>query len=294
MNKQHLTLAKDISVIGKNAGSALSTLLVMLSLVDTAWATTPVQSSLELTATADFDNPAMQPVVDAKSDSQTATLKPLTVSVLAQTSLVQPYTGSVISSGDATASWANAESGTIDFNVGYDFNVGRIHPEYYPTSYASLSGNGWRYTFIPDHDGVFELKWNVKTTAGSPGLYSDFLFCLDNCYTAGFRTLSNTEASETFNLLAGHSYIAMLNSLTNLYGVIGPTKQYSESGHFQWTIKTSEVPLPSGLHLFGSAVAGMMGFRVGKKIKSQEPLAKISAVSRKRLHPQPSTADFLR
>lgn len=179
----------------------------------------------------------MQSVVDAKSDSQTAT-------------------------------WVNAESGKIDFNIGYDFNVGLIHPDYYPTSYASLGGNGWRYTFIPDQDGVFELPGNVQTTEGSLGLYSDFLFCLDNCYTAGFRTLSNTEAFQTFNLVAGHSYIAMLNSLTNLYGVIGPTKQYSESSHFQWTIKTPEVPLPSGLYLFGSAIAGMMGFRAGKKIKS--------------------------
>lgn len=204
-----------------------------------------VSSNLQVQATA---GRTTTEVIDIASDSQGATINNLgTVSALA-------VSGTLTTSGSASASWSSAAAGNVTFND-LGWNNGPSD-----TSFSSITGTEWRYTFIADIDGLFTMDFDIQLDpnnnclCGAPNFgLNSFRFSLVGP-SGGFMDILNAgpPGTTTRNIYAGNQYTALISAPNSIFGGVGNRDSHM-NGTFNWSMDsgpTNSVPAPLSLMVF--------------------------------------------
>jgi hypothetical protein len=248
-----------VSIYKPTLVALLTTAYIAGTDVPTTAVPIPVSSSLELTARAGADG--FNRVVTASNSSQGATLNPLSVSAIA-IDVAGP--ASAQAAGSVVATWANAASGTLRFSLGWTTQQVTSGSVNFFNSLTNPFGEGgamWRYTFISDRTGLFDLDYDVSR--GGPDPFGLLFFSFE---FTGFATSMIGEISTlvplhesgtlTRPVIAGHAYSVALDNISNVVGPLG-----TRSATLEATFNFSIVPnSPTGLLM--AAGAGVVIWRM--------------------------------
>lgn len=238
---------------------ALSAALGAGSFAVPAGATTAISGSLNLASNATLgSNPVS---TDTANPSWSGTPFGLNASV---SSTVTSNRDSLNVSGAASAAWASADSGSVDFtNYGWTFTF----PEAASGAADLVTGRGgddWNYTFTASGDGVITLSYD-ETLASGNGLGLGG-WAVDFTGSGSGAPVLNVDSPDqngvfTGALLSGHTYTISLDSNPSLASAGAPGTSGRMDGVFQWRITYGAVPEPStwammllGVGLLGAAM----------------------------------------
>ena len=180
------------------------------------------------------------------------------------TALAQAGDASVLTHGDAAATWVSANAGSVTFtNYGWDFNAPNT-ADSESNLRTDRGGADWSYTFTALGDGLFTMDYAVIGAGRLFGLVG---------WEVGFtgvgaggptRNPFDPNASGTFvgQLVAGQQYTVTLNGNANVSSA-GVTSG-DVSGQFDWRITEqitgASAPEPStwALLLSGFGMTGAL------------------------------------
>ena len=169
-------------------------------------------------------------------------------------------------SGAATATWASADAGAVNFNqYGWTWNVN--NGEFVETDLTqNRGGDDWTYTFTATQNGTFSMAYNVApTTTQTFGLWG---WSIDWSGAGGGLPVSNPfdpTASGVFtrSILAGQTYTVGLNGNPNLSSTGGDFSSFM-NGQFNWSIAGVPEPATWAMMLVGFGGMGA-AMRVRRK-----------------------------
>jgi PEP-CTERM motif len=256
----------EMTPIKPIAGAASALALLTLSGLP-AGATTPVSGALNAVANSTINDTTIS---DLQNFSWSGVPTTLSTSVLATVVNGGDF---ITTSGDATASWASPDAGSVTFlDYGWNFSVND------PTTTLSASnltqgrgGDDWTYTFTATSNGTIILTYNSTFSGGNDafGLWGwnvDF-----SGSGSGFPVLSANDPTQdgvfTGILVAGQTYTIGLNGNPNI-STNGPIDISGYmNGSFSWQITASGVPEPStwAMLMLGFAGFGFAGYRQSKR-----------------------------
>lgn len=228
----------------------LAPLLIPMAL---AWAApvlalpTAVSSSLDLQADS---NAGAGTITDSDTQSQGATVNPLSANVLAS---AVNGAATVDTYGSASATWTNSAAGNVTFR---DF--GWTSSNAFSSSAALTGGTDWTYTFIADATGLFTMNWNIFDSGSTDSFGLNGFSFLWSGLGGGDFLLFATSGTLSRAIVAGNTYTVTLGNEANIQGGLG-TRVAEMDGVFDWSMDTvtGAVPEPATLALLGFGLAAL-------------------------------------
>lgn len=227
-----------------------------------AMAATPIHGELNAVANSEVDG-------STAADNDNAGWTGGIFGGLATTVTASAQSGaeSVTTHGDAAATWASANEGSVTFtNYGWDFNA--------PATFDAQSdlrsnrgGADWSYTFTALGDGLFTMNYAVVGAGQLFGLQGWEIGFTGVGAGGPTRDFFDPAASGTLfgQLISGQEYTVTLDGHPNISG--GGVYSGEVSGQFDWRITEqivgSAAPEPStwALMIAGFGMAGVVARR---------------------------------
>ena len=225
----------------------------------------------QLNIVADAYTHSLPTVTDSQSQSWTSTPATLNVSAdaVAKAGIFRDHNEVVSSFGTAQATWASANSGSVNFtNYGWNFSVKDDDPTL--ASGADLDhlrpGNGsdWTYQFQATANGQFQMNYNVAATGDTFGLYGwaiDFngVSVGPDLTTSQFSNDPTTSGLVTENLVKGQIYTVQLFGNPNIERLLlaDDHGRHRSNGAFDCEIKDAGVPEPASWALMLVGFGGL-------------------------------------
>ena len=203
----------------------------------------PAASSLQLEARSNAQKIAQFPfptdpgtVIATQIATQSGTVNPLSVSVSALATFT-PQVGpvaSVLTTGDATATWVDANEGRVVFsNIGWDIDDVSLG---FAGMGGAFSDAFWTYTFTADRTGLFTLDFDVALESGDPFGLSEFKFLWSADAFSVLLPL-NTSGTITRDIIEGSTFTVEIDPQAGLSGELG-NRAGKMTGTFDWSIIT--------------------------------------------------------
>jgi hypothetical protein len=248
------------------AGAAAIAAASAALLAQPAAAATALNGQLNASATAQTHGLAV--VNDQQSQNWTAAPATLNVAVEADArALYRDSNDTVSVFGTAQATWASADSGSVDF-TNYGWNVNVRDPavlENLIDLQASMPGNGvdWTYTFQATSTGTFTMDYNVTATGDTFNLegwniYFQGALVGPDLTNPQFYADPTTSGVVTETVLAGSTYTVSLFNDANGAGCCAQAFAGSMDGTFDWNItEGGGVPEPASWALMLVGFGGL-------------------------------------
>jgi hypothetical protein len=239
-------------------------------------AAAPALATTSISGTVAVDAKArLGAVTDAHTDG-TSAAAPNSVTLSASTSAsVDDAGASDTVFKRITATWASADTGSIDLDWGWNINARGYNG--YAGAFTDESYPNWQYIFVASGNGTFSGTYNVLGS-GNPFGLEPLVTSNDWKYSTLGGDIFNPNGSGTFSvaLVAGHTYKMSLANFGNVFNpTYGIAVEGSATSNVQWHIDYSAAPEPASWAM----MLGGFGL-IGGTIRSRRKTVSFGRVSR--------------
>ena len=219
---------------------------------------TPILGDMHAIANAFVDG-----VTNSDSANQGWTSTPTTLTTDVATSATNGRGTTASSQGSASAAWASASQGSVNFtDYGITFAIDPPYMRIQGDLVNNRGGPDWTYQFTSGSNGVLTINYDVAATGALDLLAGWTIEC--SCGGSGGPNAGafiDPTASGTFtaDLLAGQTYTVSLDGHEGVSGIggIASTTSGETDGVFDWSISQAAVPEPASWAMMLLGIGGI-------------------------------------